>query len=377
MPASRSKSGAKRQPRAVSRGSQAATPQGFLATRPSRSEVMAEILQQPLETPAAWRGSDFAADPSWIYVLEKRVITELEANREAVHRSGKTLFEVRAEDFPLPSFDPLRRELQDQLEGGHGFALIRGLPAEDCSEDDAALLFWGLGVHLGAPEEQDRAGNLLHHVRDTGQDLRADDVRKYQTNQEIPFHNDGSDIFMLLCLRNARQGGRSRLVSATTVFNEIVRRRPDLAAVLQQPFYFDARGQQAPGEPRYQKLPVFHYYAGFLSVLHKRFYIDLAQRFPEVPPLTSEQVEALDLMDDVCEEPGVSLDFETLPGDILVANNYEIVHSRTAFEDHSQPERRRHMLRLWLTIPNGRPLPPVFETTREFRHSYTRRKRAS
>ena len=124
---------------------------------------------------------------------------------------------------------------QEQLEGGRGFAVIRGLPVQTCSEDQAALLFWGLSVHVGTPEPQDRAGNLLHHVQDTGQDLTADDVRKYQTNQEIPFHNDGSDIFMLLCLRGARQGGRSRLVSSTTVFNEIVGRRPDLAEILQQP----------------------------------------------------------------------------------------------------------------------------------------------
>ena len=338
---------------------------------------MTEILQRPLETPAAWRGNDLAADLSWVYELDQQTIAELEANRETIRRSGKSLFQVGAQDFPLASFDALRGELQEQLEGGRGFSLIRGLPSGTCSEDDAALLFWGLGVHLGTPEEQDLTGNRLHHVRDTGKDLRTDDVRKYQTNQEIPFHNDGSDIFMLLCLRNAKQGGLSRLVSATTVFNEIVRHRPELAAVLQQPFCFDARGQQSPGQPRYQELPVFHYHSGFLSVLHKRFYIDLAQRFPEVSQLTSEQIEALDLMEQVCEEPGVSLDFATLPGDIVVANNYEILHSRTAFEDHAQPERRRHMLRLWLTISNGRPLPPAFENTREFRHSYARRHRKS
>ena len=334
---------------------------------------MAGILQQPLESPAAWRGSALEADSSWIYELDSQIIAELAANRDQLHRAGRSLFDVRVEDFPLPSFAALRRKLQEQLEGGRGFAVIRGLPVEGCSEDQAALLFWGLGVHIGTPEPQDLAGNLLHHVRDTGQDLTANDVRKYQTNQEIPFHNDGSDIFMLLCLRGARQGGRSRLVSSTTVFNEIVGRGPDLAEVLQQPFYFDARGQQLPGEERFQKLPVFHYHDGFLSVLHKRFYIDLAQRFPEVPRLTQQQIEALDVMDQVCEETGVCLEFDTLPGDILVANNYEILHSRTAFEDHPQAERRRHMLPLWLTIPNGRPLPPAFERTREFKHSYARR----
>ena len=309
--------------------------------------------------------------------MNRAQVNELAVGRDRVQRLGLRLFDVGPEDFPLPSFEPLRRELLRQLEGGRGFGVIRGLPVEKYSVEDATLLFWGLGLQLGSPEPQDRAGNLLHHVRDTGQDLSKSDVRKYQTNQEIPFHNDGSDIFMLLCLRNAKSGGRSRLVSATTVFNEIVSRRPDLAEVLQQPFCFDSRGQHQPGEPRFQKLPVFNYHAGYLSVLHKSFYIELAQRFPEVPRLTNKQVEALGLVDEVCEEPGTCLEFDTLPGDIVVANNYEILHSRTAYEDHQQPERRRHMLRLWLTIPNGRPLPPVFADTREFRHSYARRHEAS
>ena len=166
------------------------------------------------------------------------------------------------------------------------------------------------------------------------------------------------------------------LLSAVSVFNEIMRRRADLAEVLQQPFYFDTRGQQADGLPRCQAVPIFNVFEGCLHVLYKRDYIDLAQRFDEVPRLSDRQIEALDLLDEICRENGFALEFDMQAGDILLANNYQLPHSRTVFEDHEDPELRRHMLRLWLTLPNGRALPPVFENTREFCHSYARRLRS-
>lgn len=334
---------------------------------------MPQFLTHTLDIPSAWQGSRWESDQSWIYTLNAAAVGELRRALRAARDAGRELFQIEPQYFPLPTFNEIRDHILADLEGGRGFALIRGLPVEDQSSDAAAMLFWGLGVHLGTPEPQDAAGNLIHHVRDTGRDLSQDDVRKYQTNQDIPFHNDGSDVFLLLCLRNAKSGGRSRLISSTAVFNEIVHRRPDLTEVLQQPFDFDARGQQLDGEPRAQRVPIYNYHEGHLSTVHKRFYIDLAQRFPEVPPLTAEQTEALDLFDEIAAEPGMCFEFDMQPGDILAASNYDILHCRTAFEDHEEPARRRHMMRLWVTIPNGRPLPPVFAQTREFRHSYARR----
>jgi len=336
---------------------------------------MPEILRQLLERPAAWRGEDLQHQQDGIYSLTATQLEELEQGLETTRQSGRALSEIRAENLPLPSFAQYRHQILHDMEGGRGFAVLRGVPVERYSPEDAATIFWALGAQLGIAEPQDRAGHLLHHVRDTGRDLVSEDnVRKYQTNQDIPFHNDGSDILMLLCLRDSKSGGRSRLVSATTVFNQIIERRPDLAEILQQPFYFDARGQQPGGMPRAQRVPIYNYHRGHLSVLHKRFYIELAQRFEEVPPITPQQIGALDQMDEICDEKGVCLEFQMRPGDIQIANNYEILHSRTSFVDYEEPERKRHMLRLWLSIPNGRPLPPVFEKTREFQHSYARRR---
>jgi hypothetical protein len=56
-----------------------------------------------------------------------------------------------------------------------------------------------------------------------------------------------------------------------------------------------------------------------------------------------------------------------------MANNYAVLHARSKYEDFDEPERRRHLFRAWVTLPNGRALPPAFATTREFGTSYARR----
>ena len=164
----------------------------------------------------------------------------------------------------------------------------------------------------------------------------------------------------------------SRLVSAVEVFNTILRRRPDLADVLQQDFHFDARGQRQDGE-RCQRAPIFTVHEDNLHVLMKRSYIETAQRFDDVPRLTEAQLEALALLNEVMAEDGMALEFRLEPGDTLVASNHVVLHGRTAFSDASGPGSERHMLRLWLTIANGRALPPHYADTREFAATYRRR----
>lgn len=326
----------------------------------------------PLNTPAAWHGRDLRSRQAWTVQLEAEQVTQLQQETDALLARGETWQTVTRQHLTLPSWDGLVQDLQHELEGGRGFALISDLPVDELSLEQARLMLWGIGLRVGYPEPQDAAGNLLHDVRDTGKDLKGDNIRAYQTNLPINYHNDGADAFMLLCYRSASSGGASKLVSAVAVFNEILRRRPDLAAVLQEPFDFDARGQQRPGAPAYQRVPIYNAHEGLINVLYKREYIDLGQRFDDVPALKAEQVEALDLMDEVCDE--LALSFHLAPGEIVVANNYDVLHARAAFQDQAtEPVANRHMLRLWLSLPNGRALPPVFERTREFHYSYARR----
>ena len=332
-----------------------------------------EILTTVLDGPAAWRGDRMAARNDWVLTLDDAMAEELDTAVAAVAGRGIDLFEITRDDFPLPRTGPHFEAMLDELEGGRGFVVVRGLPVARWSEAESRVAIWGLGTHLGRPVGQDVAGSLLHDVRDTGRPFGADhSIRYFQTSHAIRLHTDGGDIFVLGCVREGARGGRTLVVSAVEVFNEIVRRRPDLAVVLQEDFWVDARGQRPDGA-RCQVLPVYTWHAGHLSVLLKAEYIYSAQRFEDVPRLTAAQTEALELFRRITEEPGVALGLELRPGDVLLASNHTIVHGRTAFEDPPDPAHRRHLLRLWLTIPNGRPLPPHYADTREYAETYRQR----
>lgn len=314
------------------------------------------------------------ARSDWIHHLTESEIAELDAALNRAKFGGRSLFEITAHDFPLPVLGARLVALRDELDNGRGFHLLRGLPVARYSHEDAQRIVWGLARHLGEPEPQDGAGALMHDIRDTGQSVRdTPHIRGFQTNSELQFHNDGGDAFMLLCLRTAQSGGVSKLVSVAALFNRVLSERPDLAEVLQQPFHFDARQQQASGLPMVQVVPILLWHENRMHVIYKRGYIKTAQRFAQVPRLTDEQQQALDLVDAICSDPGFCLSFEMQPGDVQFGSNHRVLHSRTEYVDHAEPDQMRHLLRVWLTLPNGRPLPPEFATTREFMHTFARR----
>ena len=239
---------------------------------------------------------------------------------------------------------------------GGGSSLLRGLPVDG----DAELAFAGLGAHLGSARSQNRHGHLVGHVRDLGLSSADPTVRVYQTNERQTFHTDSCDVVGLLCLQTARVGGESLLVSSTTIFNEMRRRRPDLLALLLAPIATDRRGEVPPGRQPFYAIPVFHWYEGHLSALYQRQYIDSAQRFADAPRLTSAHVEALDLFDALANDPALHLSMTLAPGDVQLVHNHTLLHDRTAFVDWPEPERRRHLLRLWLACPGARPLPACY-----------------
>jgi hypothetical protein len=207
---------------------------------------------------------------------------------------------------------------------------------------------------------QNADGHLLGHVRDLGLSSQDPNTRIYQTRERQTFHTDSCDVVGLLCLRPARSGGLSSLVSSTTIFNEMRRHRPDLLKVLLEPIETDRRGEVPPGGKPYFSIPVFNWHDGLISAIYQRQYIESARRFAGVAPLTAAQIEALDLLDELANDPDLNLMMALEPGDIQLVHNHTILHDRTAFEDFPEPERKRHLLRLWVAPPEARPLPDVF-----------------
>jgi Taurine catabolism dioxygenase TauD, TfdA family len=250
--------------------------------------------------------------------------------------------------------------LRDEVLNGRGFALIRGLPVEGRPIAESAIAYFGIGSHIGSARSQNAKGHVLGHVRDLGMSTNDPRVRTYQTTERQYFHTDSCDIVSLLCLKTAKSGGLSSLVSSNTIYNVMAARRPDLVARLFQPFATDRRGEVPEGKQSWFDMPVFNDHKGKLSAIYSRTYVRSSQRFPQARRLTAEDLEALDYFDSLAESPELRLDITFQPGDIQLVHNHTLLHDRTAFEDWPEPDRKRHLLRLWLSPPGARPLPPVY-----------------
>lgn len=310
--------------------------------------------------PAAWYGPDMAARRDWILTLDAAEVAEIVAATRPLVAREADIAALGPEDFPLPLLAPRLAAMLDELMEGRGFALIRGLDVSGWSMREAATAFFGLGRHLGRACSQNGRGHVLGHVRDLGLASTDPSVRIYQTAERQTYHTDSCDVVGLLCLRTAKAGGLSALVSSVTIFNEMRRRRPDLLRLLQQPIATDRRGEVAPGQKPYFMIPAFNWHQGRLSAIYQRQYIDSAQRFRDAPRLTPAMVEALDLFDDLANDPALNFHMALAPGDMQFVFNHTLLHDRTAFEDWPEADRRRHLLRLWLSPDGARPLPAIF-----------------
>ncbi|MBP2329256.1 hypothetical protein JOF56_009641 [Kibdelosporangium banguiense] len=309
--------------------------------------------------PSAWYARDLQKPEEWLHHLTEADVEEID--EQVGFWSGVPLAHIQPGYRPLRGLGDRLRELGRELDDGRGFFLIRGVPVERYTEEQASIAFWVMGSALGRPVSQNARGQLLGHVRDTGEKLKQPEARGYHTNERLAYHTDHSDAVGLLCLKTAKSGGLSTLSSAVTVHNELLRRRPDLVPLLHKPFAFDYRGEQPETWQRpYYLSPAYTVHDGRLSTYMSRSAIYAAQRFDGVAPLTAEQDEALTLMQQIAHEDGIRLDMEFHPGDIQVLSNYTILHSRTSYEDHDDPELKRHLLRLWLRTPTARDLPHQF-----------------
>lgn len=310
------------------------------------------------EDPQAWYGRDMASRRSeWVHEWTAEEIEEIETAVSAVEARGLEILEIGREDFPLPTVSSRLATVKRDVLHGRGFFLIRGLPVDRWTLRQAAVAYWGLGTHMGEACSQNGKGHVLGHVKNLGLDYNDPLARGYQTNARLPYHTDSSDIVGLLCWRTGKSGGLSSIVSSTTLYNEMVRRRPDLVPVLMSPFYRTRWGEIPEGKKPWAEVPVFMPHEGRMIVHYVRSAIRKGQLLDGVPPLTDRQIEALDELDALAGDPAIHLDMDFRPGDIQLLCNHSIMHSRTAFEDWPEPENRRHLLRLWLACEDGPALP--------------------
>jgi hypothetical protein len=319
-------------------------------------QVLVSDALEPVVDPAGWTRDDLERGSDWIFELTPAHVAEIDDAVAGIEAGGLDIMDIRRGDMPLATLGPALDGVREELVNGRGLAVIRGVPVERYTRLQSAIAFWGIGTYIGVPVSQNAKGHLLGHVQDLGgTSLDNPKNRGYQTHDTLPFHSDSCDVVALLCLHTAKTGGRSAVVSSITLYNEMLKRRSDLVAELTRPLYRDRRHEVPEGKDPWFQLPVFNHYQGLLTTNWQGGYIRSAQRFEELPRFTPELAEALDVITGLMHELCFKMDLQ--PGDLQLLHNHVALHSRTEFEDYPEPERKRHLLRLWLATPEGRPLP--------------------
>jgi len=315
--------------------------------------------KQVIKNAAAWYSNDlYQSKETWQYRLNQDDLNEIAHALAHLKAKRTNNYQVKSEDFPLNKLGKKLKEIDGIIENGTGVFLLRGIPVNQYDISDTKMIYAGLMSYIGTPMPQSKAGELIGDVGDLGKKLTDKTGRGTTTKDPLPFHTDRSDIVTLLCLHQAKSGGASRVVSAVTIHNEIAKNRPDLLELLYQPYYHARVAWETEGEKNYYPLPVFSTYEGNFAVRYLRNFINLSQDIREVPKMSEAQIEALNLVEKLADDPRLCADMEFEPGDMQILNNFVSLHSRAGYEDDEK--QKRHLLRMWLSAHNSRSLPPSF-----------------
>ncbi|OQE17109.1 hypothetical protein PENFLA_c025G08442 [Penicillium flavigenum] len=312
-------------------------------------------------TPQAWKTQDVERDSSWIIRLTPEQIEGFQDALVYAKKHPKPLLDMTQADYPLP--EATKKVLQDAIrttQGRWGMCLVKGFPVDEWSEADMRVAYWGMGLYIGVARTQNRASEVINDVRDAGGSYKVKGGRGYNTNAGLDFHQDSADVVALLCRRTAKEGGTSKVMSSIALHDRVAELRPDLLPVLESNNWFHSfQNAQDSTQPPYYRCPLMGGSGGYFCARTNRKNTIAAQRdFPDVPRLTAQQVEALDLLDIIMPSEEYCYTMELERGDMQLLNSFVTLHSRTPFEDYELPDEKRHLMRLWLSIPGSQPLPP-------------------
>jgi hypothetical protein len=313
----------------------------------------------PVHSPAAWRGQPMRERESeWRFALDREELAELDTELTRLEREDLALEAIDRSQLRLPRLERKAEVWRRDLNQGRGFVVVSGLPVEDWGEEKSATAFWSIGHLLGLPGAQNAEGEVLGHVKDYGEQADSPNVRLYRTLSNINFHCDAADVVGLLCLETARKGGQSRIASSVAIWNALFEEDPATARELFEPFALDRRGEHPPDQPGHVDLqPSCYGEDGVLRTFYHSEYFRSAARLEEVGPLPPKKMHLLDRYDALAGSPDFHLDMWLERGDIQFISNHTIVHARTEYEDDPGPARKRHLLRLWLSLEADSELP--------------------
>ncbi|NKB51316.1 MAG: hypothetical protein GKR97_03660 [Rhizobiaceae bacterium] len=306
--------------------------------------------------PADWNGDEIRSGSGWLNILTGHEVDDLKkmasSIRPLLHDDPNRLLTLPKQKFDLGSFAPRLDNVFNELKSGQGLALIRGLPVEQMEPLDIASIYWGIGLHLGDATPNNPEGDMLGHITDLGKTQSDPNSRGYQTREAMDYHCDQCDIVGLICIRAAKSGGESRIASSVAMYNALVEHHPDYAQALTEPFFWTKHGEYSEGELPYYNSPVFNFFDGQLCTSFGPKHIVKGHDLPQAPALTDLQLEAIRVAEEIADQNRYDMVLE--PGDMQFLNNYVALHTRSAYQDHEEPDKKRLLWRLWLMNTNLR-----------------------
>jgi len=316
------------------------------------TQVLSDTRRQSVDGPTVWNRASLRAE-DYVYTVTPEQAAACLRIRDELRRNGRRLDTIEPADYRSPELAELATGISQHIVFGPGFCVLKGLPIEGWTDEEASMLYWGLGTYLGGPLPQNRQGDRVYLVQDTG--LTVGEARGSKTNSELIFHTDSAcayagsrpDILGLLCLRKAMSGGESRMTSGHTAYNALRESAPELLEELYGEFWFDRSNETQPGEDPYSVGAIFTDTPAGVQIRYNRLHIELGH-YRGGRPLTDRQRQALDALDAVLNDPANSVEFKLEPGDVFFADNYVTLHNRHGFVDEPEVEKRRCLVRLWL-----------------------------
>ena len=227
-----------------------------------------EILKNPILEPCVWKVSDFKSENEWTYTFSENQIFELEEAAKKVINKKLAPTSFSKCDFILDSLTKVLNEQLDILQKGRGFIRLRGLDVKKYDSLTIQTIYWGICSYLGVGIPQNSKGELMSGVKDYGDKIISDNpyrdgIRLHRTTAKIDAHTDSCDHVALLCLQRAKQGGESGVISALSIYNEILKNKPEYLDTLCKGFYIDLIGKgKSEKELSSHPIPVFSYYGG-------------------------------------------------------------------------------------------------------------------
>ena len=307
--------------------------------------------RQSVSGPTVWSGAEYTANREWIYHFSAGAIADIDQAIARVRSKQRRLDDITAEDFDLPALADDLEQMSEILGSGRGFVLLKGLPIEKYSDEEFEIILWGIGTHLGVGVSQSHLGDRIGQVKD------INGVGRYYTaGGPIEVHMDPVDVVALLCLRKAKKGGESWIISPALVRNILLEENPEHLALLYEGFRYGSTGGESGGFQTDHRLPVLVDQAdGPVCFYLPKAILGWSGRDRQY--LSEQQLAALDHFNEIAQRPEVGLKMDLQPGDIQFLNNRRVLHARTDYEDHAAPALARHMLRLWLMMPEWPALP--------------------